>query len=254
MAIKGKRKPKSKPVARAPRREPVPAKTPFLHRRWVQVTAAFLAGLFAMILFVWVTNGLRQNRADADAAASASAQANAAADKLKAATAWQTAADGAIAQVGTVNQGVPPTVFAEMSAAIDTMDAKGAVPDGAEQTFADAQANAKKAIATVDDFDLPKTIRDKGFDELEAAAFTNSKERMLEGLQLYRQAAEVAALAASTTDPAQAARLTAVAVDLRDTAAQVFNAGWTEYQSALRAGGVANIPEGPIPGLPGGGA
>lgn len=254
MAIKGKRKPKSKPVARAPRRAPVPVKTPLPQRRWVQVTAAFLVGLFAMSLFVWVTNGLRQNRADAAAAASASAEADAATKKLKAATAWQTAADGAIVQVGTANQGVPPTVFLEMSAAIDTMDKKGAAPAGAEQTFADAQANAKKAIDTLDGFDLLKTIRDKGFNELEAAAFMNSKERMMEGLQLYRQAAEVAAQAAAASDPAQAAQLAAVAADLRDTAAQVFNAGWTEYQAALRAGGVPNIPEGPIPGLPGGGA
>lgn len=254
MAIKGKRKPKSKPAARAPKRAPVQVAQPWPQRRWVQVTAAFLAGLFAMSLVVWITNGLRQNRADADAAASASAQADAAAKKLQAATAWQTAAEGAFALVGTPNQGLPPTIFADLSGAIDTMSSKGTVPEGADQTFADARANAKKALDQLTAFDLVATIRNQGFDELQAAAFTNSKERMIEGLQLYRQAAEVAALAASATDPAEVERLTKVAADLRDTAALVFNAGWAEYQSALRAGGVANIPEGPIPGLPGGGA
>ncbi len=254
MAIKGKRKPKSKPVARAPRRAPVQPATPFVQRRWVQIAAGVVVGAFAMMVFVWVTNGLRQNQADAAAAASAAAQADKAATKLAAATAWQTAADGAIAQVGTLNQGVPPTVFTEMSAALDSMDAKGSVPDGAEATFGTATSNAKKAIDAIDGFDLVATIRDQGFDELATAAFTNSKERLLEGLQLYRQAGEVAALAAGSADPAEIARLTRVAVDLRDTAAQVFNAGWQEYQSALRAGGVANIPQGPIPGLPGGGA
>jgi hypothetical protein len=84
MAIKGKRKPKSKPVARAPRRAPVQVAPPWPQRRWVQVTAAFIVGLFVMTLFVWITNGLRQDRADAEAAASASAQADAAAKKLKA--------------------------------------------------------------------------------------------------------------------------------------------------------------------------
>jgi hypothetical protein len=254
MAIKGKRKPKSKPAARAPKRAPVQVAQPWPRRRWVQVTAAFLAGLLAMALVVWITNGLRQNRADADAAASASAQADAAAKKLQAATAWQTAAEGAFALVGTPNQGLPPTIFADLSGAIDTMSSKGTVPDGADQTFAAAQANAKKALDQLTAFDLVATIRNQGFDELQAAAFTNSKERMIEGLQLYRQAAEVAALAATATDPAEIERLTKVAADLRDTAALVFNAGWAEYQSALRAGGVANIPEGPIPGLPGGGA
>jgi hypothetical protein len=254
MAIKGKRKPKSKPVARAPKRAPVQVTPPWPRRRWVQVTAAFVVGLFVMTLFVWITNGLRQDRANADAAASASAQADAATKKLKAATAWQTAADGALSQVGTLNQGLPPTVFADMSAAIDTMDTKGTVPAGAEQTLTDAQAAAKKAVDTLTAFDLVGTIRNKGFNELQAAAFTNSKERMIEGLQLYGQAAEVAALAAKATDPAQAEKLSKVAADLRDSAALVFNAGWQEYQSALRAGGVANIPAGPIPGLPGGGA
>jgi hypothetical protein len=254
MAIKGKRKPKSKPAARAPKRAPVQVTPPWFQRRWVQVTAAFLVGLFAMSLFVWVTNGLRQNRAEADAAASASAQADAAGKKLKAATAWQTAAEGAFALVGTPNQGLPPTIFADLSATLDTMTSKGTVPAGAEQTFADAQANAKNALDELTAFDLVGTIRNQGFSELQAAAFTNSKERMIEGLQLYRQAAEVAILAATATDPAEVERLTKVAADLRDTAALVFNAGWTEYQSALRAGGVANIPEGPISGLPGGGA
>jgi hypothetical protein len=254
MAIKGKRKPKSKPAPRAPRRAPVQVEPPWPQRRWVQVTAAFVVGLLAMSLFVWITNGLRQNRADADAAASASAQADAAAKKLKAATAWQTAADGALGQVGTLNQGLPPTIFVDMSATIDALDKQQTVPPGADQTFADAQANAKKAIAAIDGFDLAGTIRNKGFNELQAAAFTNSKERMLEGLQLYRQAAEVAGLAAGATDPAETARLAKVAVDLRDSAALVFNAGWQEYQSALRAGGVPNIPAGPISGLPGGGA
>jgi hypothetical protein len=256
MAIKGKRKPKSKskPVARAPRRAPVEIKTPWPQRRWVQVTAAFVVGLFAMALVVWVTNGLRQNRAEADAAASASAEAKAAGKKLAAATAWQTAADGAIAQAGTVNQGLPPTIFVDMSTAIDAMAKKGTVPAGAEQAFADAQSNAKKAIDAIDGFDLTGTIRDQGFDEVQATTFTSSKERMLEGLQLYRRAAQAAALAARSTDPAQVEDLSKLAADLRDSAALVFNAGWQEYQSALRAGGVPNIPPGPIPGLPGGGA
>ena len=194
MAIKGKRKPKSKPAARAPKRAPVQVAPPWPQRRWVQVTAAFLVGLLAMSLFVWITNGLRQNQAEADAAASASAQADAAATKLKAATAWQTAAEGAFALVGTPNQGLPPTIFADLSAAIDTMTSKGTPPADAEQTFADAQANAKKALDQLTAFDLVGTIRNQGFDELQAASFTNSKERMIEGLQLYRQAAEVAVL------------------------------------------------------------
>ncbi len=79
MAIKSK-KPRSKPkqVARAPRREPVAVPTPFLSRRWVQAVAVFVVGVFAMTFFVWLTNGLRSNDAEAEAAAEAATKRQAA--------------------------------------------------------------------------------------------------------------------------------------------------------------------------------
>ena len=63
MAIKGKKKPKQRSAPRPPRHEPVAPPTPFLHRRWVQLTAGFLVGAFAMIVLVWVTNSLRADDA-----------------------------------------------------------------------------------------------------------------------------------------------------------------------------------------------
>ncbi len=40
---------------------------------------------------------------------------------------------------------------------------------------------------------------------------------------------------------------------LHDLATSTFISGWQQYQSALRAGGLEELPPGPIPGLPGGG-
>jgi hypothetical protein len=111
MAIKGKRKSKQRPAPRAPRREPVPLPTPFLRRWWVQLTAGFLVGVFATIVLVWVTNNLRAD--DAEAAADADA-----AKRRTAAVAYQQAVRGAFGQVGVVEPGIAPTVFADMNAAL----------------------------------------------------------------------------------------------------------------------------------------
>ena len=64
MAIKGKGKTKGRQPARAPRRAPVEVKPPFFMRRRVQVALAFVVGILVMMLAVWITNGLRQQRAD----------------------------------------------------------------------------------------------------------------------------------------------------------------------------------------------
>jgi hypothetical protein len=60
MAIKSKGKTKARPASKGPRRGPVPVPKPFAQRRWVQLTALFIAGLLAMTVFVWATNGLRR--------------------------------------------------------------------------------------------------------------------------------------------------------------------------------------------------
>ena len=76
MAIKGKKRSKQRSAPRAPRREPVALPTPFLRRRWVQLTAVFLLGILAMVVFVWVTNNLRANEAEERSAESVAAPAS----------------------------------------------------------------------------------------------------------------------------------------------------------------------------------
>ena len=73
MAIKGKKRSKQRSAPRAPRREPVAPPTPFLRRRWVQLTAVFLLGILGMVVFVWVTNNLRATEAEERSAESVAA-------------------------------------------------------------------------------------------------------------------------------------------------------------------------------------
>jgi hypothetical protein len=247
MAIKGKSKKRSapKPVARAPRREPVAVKPPVFRRRWVQVTGAFILGMLTFMGLIWFTNGLRASREKDSASATA-------ANKLKAAQSWQSVVDGSVGQLGTSQQGLPPTVFPEMTAALKQME-KGTVPDGASSTFSDASDAAAKAAKALTAFDLAGTISGKGFTALEASSFTSSKDGLVGALQLYQNAAEVAGQAVDASGKQQAA-LVKIASDLHTQADAELQRAWTLYQAGLRAGGDVSLPNGPIPGLPGGGA
>jgi hypothetical protein len=236
MAIKGRKRTKPKQAPRAPRREPVPVSPPLFQRRWIQVVAAFIVGIFAMTLFVWVTNGLRQEDADAQAA-------DTAATKQTAARAYQTAVESAIGGVGTVTQGLPPTVFADMGTALKAMS-KGQAPKDASATFEDAQKNAKKAQEAISSYEVGTKINGKGFTVLEVTSFTGSSQELVQALQLYGKAAEVGAAAAEVGGD-EGTRLAGVANDLSTSAQAELNQGWADYLTALRTGGIAE----PLPAI-----
>lgn len=245
MAIKGKRRPKQRPAPRAPRHVPVPVPTPLLRRTWVQLSAGFLLGVLVTVVAVWVTNDLRAGDAEEQADSQA-------AQRRTAATSYQQAVRGAFSQVGVVDQGVPPTIFTEMSAALDDL-AEGKPPADAEEIFEQAADDAAKARKDLESFDVTAAVADRGFDAIVVGAYTDSAETLLGVLDRYRQAAEVAGAAAARGTESQ--RVADVALELRDVAAAELVQGWTDYLQALRASGV---PEGPttggiVPELPGGG-
>ncbi|MGH2629122.1 MAG: hypothetical protein ACRDHI_00995 [Actinomycetota bacterium] len=246
MAIKGKRKSRPRAAPRAPRREPVAVPVPFVRRRWVQVVAAFLLGVGAMTLFVVITNAVRDASAESEASARAS-------DRRAAATGYRAAVQAAFGQVGVVNPGVPPTVFVEMDAALDGLS-KGKPPLDAAATFRSGSNDAVAAAESLASFAVADAVRDKGFEPLQVAAFTGSAAQLGQALDLYGKAARVAG-AALDAEGAAAARLTKVAVELRDTARTQLAETWNEYLAALRAGGVNEGPatDGLVPELPGGG-
>ena len=240
MAIKGKSRTKSKPkqVARAPRHEPVVMKPPLPMRRWVQVTAGVLLGALAVMFVMWVTNNLRQEKADKAAAAAAH---TAAANKLAAGQAWQGAVTGAISRVGTVNPSLTPEIFKSMNAAIDQMVKDNTVPGPAVKIFQAGASSSKKSVKALSDFDLTGTIKDQGFDVAEAEYFTESRDRLIAALTTYQRAAEAALLAAKAT-PEERKALAAQADNLRSDANTQFQTAWAVYQSALGAAGIAPTP------------
>ena len=239
MAIKGKGKTKGRAPARAPRRAPVDVPIPFFLRRRVQVTFAFVTGILVMMLAVWITNGLRQQRADDDRNADA-------ADQRAAGQAWKGEVEAALGAIGTLTQGIPPTLLPTIGATI-TAIGKGKAPEDAAKTLQTAQDDATTASEAIQAYALVDQIRNKGMSEGQANYFSNSQVRIAEALDLYRQAAAVAELAAAASE-AHRAPLVKRAKELTTAADQILGEGWNDYQQALISVQIVETPALPTGG------
>lgn len=239
MAIKGKGKTKGRAPARAPRRTPVDVPTPFFLRRRVQVTVSFVAGFLVMMLVVWITNGLRQQRADDERGAQD-------ADQRAAGQAWKGEVEAALGAIGTLTQGAPPILLPAIGDTIDALD-KGKVPDGAAKTLQTAQDDATKASEAIQAYALVDQIRNKGMTEGQANYFLNSKARIAEALDLYRQAAAMAEQAALAADDDRAL-LVKRARELEGLADLISGEGWNDYQNALLSVQIIEAPALPTGG------
>lgn len=239
MAIKGKGKTRGRQPTRAPRRAPVEVKPPLMMRRWVQVSLAFVAGILVMILAVWVTNGLRQQRADDQAATQASEQ-RAAGQK------WKSQVEGALGKVGTLTPSAPPAVFPDLATTISGLQ-KAKVPEGAKATLEQAQADAKLAVDPLKSYDLTDQVGGIGMGAEQVSWFLNSQTRFVQALQLYEKAADAAKLAIAAPDDQRAAIADAAAA-VQDTAAEILQNGWEDYQNALASVQLFDSPLTPLTG------
>jgi len=238
MAIKGKGKTRTRQVARAPRHEPVEVKPPLLMRRWVQLVGACVAGVLVVLIAIWVTNGLRSDRAKHDATAQASAQ-------REAGTKWKTELEGQIrAAGGSVVPDSPtaPTMFTSVGDAITGLQ-KGQPPAHAADALSKAEDAAATGNKALTGFALSDAVRGKGFDVATVNYFLNSQQLIAQSFELYRQAASLAALALDATG-AEQKTLAKHAADLKASADQLFAQGWSAYQQALYAAHVVQTPLG----------
>jgi hypothetical protein len=244
MAIKGKGKTKGRQASRAPRRAPIEVKPPFFLRRRVQVSLAFVAGLLLMVFAVWVTNYLRQQRADDKAATQAATQG----PKQRAAgQKWKSQVEGALGRVGTLSPGAPPALFPDLATTIAALQ-KGHIPDGAAATLKKARADAKAALDPLKAYKLTDSVRDIGMDAEQVSWFLNSQTRIVEALELYEQVAANAALAIDAPDDQRAAIADGAAA-IQDRASEILQDGWTDYNNAL--GSVQIVQSPPLTSLTG---
>jgi len=243
MAIKGKSKARSrpKPVARAPRREPVEVKPPLFQRRWLQFTALFVLGVLAMSVAVWIWVGVHRNHDRQVAAATLS-------KRRTAAQQWQSTVEGAFQTVGTTTQpGIPPTMFPDMAAALKSMKS-GTTPATAAATFNKAAKDATTTVKALTAYDVATKISGQGFTSEEATTFTDSSAQLITALNLFGDAAKAGALAVDATGGLRD-RLIAFADQMQADATAHLQIGWSDFEDALTSGGIVETPTGSGSGL-----
>jgi hypothetical protein len=240
MAIKGKSRNKGKPRsgARAPRPVPVVVKPPFFLRRWVQVSLAFVAGIAAMVAFVWATDGVRQERRNHRVTAQ-----NATA--RRAVAQWQTTVNTALTDVQFDNQSRAVAVLTNLATLVDGMK-KGTVAKGAAASAATAEQSLKTAADALDKLSTD-VIRGKGLSEFEATSLIDSRDAMS---QAFRTAQEVAGLVqvADGTDAATVKGIAARSATLLTASQTAFSAAYEGFYGVTVAVGLASaLPPPPAP-------
>jgi hypothetical protein len=243
VAIKGKGKTRPRPATRAPRREPVPVPVPWFRRRWVQVLAAFVAGVLVMTAFVWATNSLRDERASSEETAEQL-------QERAAAQTWLQQVESQLNTVGQLTGGAPPQVQPDLEAAIRDLS-KGTPVGGAEDTAKSAQTATKAAADALDAFALSDTIRDKGFDPFQASTLADSKEKLVAGLRGYHNAARLLELSLSAQGQL-AEDLLAQAKDELAQAKELVGSAWSDLETVLKPLGLLTGSASPGSGALGG--
>lgn len=236
MAIKGKGKSKSRGVARPPRREPLPVPVPLVQRRWVQVLAAFIAGLAIFWFAIWVTNGLRTSR-DADRTATELAA------QREAMQAWQAEVEAEIGAVGEFRDPQPPAVAEGVRAAIADLE-DGKDPSITADVLRTTAEDLKAAAKALDAYPLADAIREKGFGA-SADSIISSRSGFAEALRSYRTAALLVLIATEAKDEDVAAALTERAADTLATADALIADAHRKYRIALSNAGIITTPPQP---------
>ena len=243
MAIKGKGRSKTRQVTRAPRPGYTPPPVPWFSRRWVQLTAALLAGIVAVALFAWVRGNLRSASQDR-------AERQQQAEMRSVMQRYQAGMDPILSQVG---QPQPPIfiAFPRLGETIDAFtkgDASAKEATEAASAIETTASEAADAMGKVDAASLLQQHQDlPGTFTREIAT---SKSAMSHAVTMYEESAILLGLAADATDNLQADLLSS-AKELQTSADTLFADGYQNYFDAQVDAGTYQ-PTQPAPGLPGG--
>jgi hypothetical protein len=233
MAIKGKGKTRARQPVRAPRRGPVAVKPPFFGRRGVQLAGAFLAGLLVFWGGVWLTNGLRAERADETARTEAI-------QRRQAGASWNQLVTTEVGKIGQVDEGRPPVILPELRTTITGLTAKRP-PEGAKTELETAAADAEGVRKAVEGYAMAASLRNKGFDQAGVLRFLGAQDELVEAIALYRQAALLGATAAGLDGAArdQAADRAVSLLNAADDAVADF---YVDHTEAMNAAGIVQQP------------
>ena len=237
MAIKGKGKTKSRGVAKAPRRAPVPVPVAWYQRRWVQVTVAVVVGFLMFWLLTWVIDGVQDNRADEERA-----------NQRTILETWQAQIETEIGAVGQFRDPAPPVVAPQVLATAKQL-AQGKPAEVTADELDDLAASLEEAAAGVEGYPLADAIRDQGFGA-SADQILSARTEFVLALRAYRQAALLLSTAQDVEDPDVSKALGERAVELAQGADALLAEAYRKYAVVLGAAGVRTVDD---PGLGGGG-
>jgi hypothetical protein len=228
VAIKGKKRTKTRQPVRAPRRGPVPVPVPFAKRRGVQALAAFIAGLLVFWGGIWLTNGLREQ----DRTTRTEAQ-----DLLRrrAASSWKTLVETEVGTIGQVQEGTPPVILPQIPAILTGLTDR--TPKDVVATLQDAAAGAEEVSGTIGSYDLSRSITNKGFDPAAALRFLGARDELVLALDLTREAA-LLGVAAARLDVDDRGAVLARAQSLLAHATVAMARFQTHHSQALSAAGI----------------
>jgi hypothetical protein len=232
MAIKGKGRTRARQPVRAPRRAPVPVKPPLARRRGVQALAAFVAGLLVFWGGVWLTNGLRAEQADERSSSEAIR-------RRQVGSAWNQLVSTEVGKIGQVQEGRPPVILPEVRGTVGEL--KEGTPKGAVAQLQAHAAEAKQVIDAIDAFDLSGTIRGKGFDQTGVLRFLSARDELIDAIDLYREAALLAA-AAADLDPQARGGVLDRAEALLGKADNAVTRFYLHHTEAMAAAGIVQQP------------
>jgi hypothetical protein len=211
----------------------VPVKPPFARRRGVQVLAGVLAGVLLFWGGVWLTNGLRAQRADEDARTEAI-------QRRQAGAAWNQLVTTEVGKIGQVAEGRPPMILPELRTTITQLTAKEP-PEGAKADLQAAAADARDVGTAVEGYAMTGSIRNKGFDRAGVLRFLAAQDALVEAIELYRQAALLGATATNLEGDAldQVADRALSLVNAADAAVSDF---YVQHTEAMNAAGIVQQP------------
>ncbi len=195
-------------------------------RVWVPVWLAFAGGVLLTLLLASVADVLPQHAANGVAGAHA-------AFRSASGSKWRDQIEAALGKVGSLSANAPPALFPNLTALISDLQ-KGQVPGGAVATLRHFQAEAKLAVDALDHYDLTGQVRGYGMSEGQASWFLNSQTRIVQALEIYKEATTTSILAiAAPRDRREA--IAEIAGKIRIMAAGILRDGWIDYEDALRS-------------------
>jgi len=239
MAIKGKSRSRgARGVASGPKPTYVPVKTPLLRRRGFWIPVAVVLGVAAIAgLWYGFANEAREER-----------ERELQERMSRAISRYRAEVEPPLTTVG---EPVPPASFDAFPVLGTTLDAieRGRDLEGSLTSAESVRDVAASAAVALEGIDVTAIVTDQGFDQLFVVRLLDSRDGMAEGLRLYEQAADLAALAAEAPEEGRD-DLVSSARGVLEVAERVFADGYSGYVEAQAMASVLDPLGGGLP-LPG---